>query len=455
MRKNKGITLIALVITIIVLLILAGVSIAMLLGENGILNQAQKAKVETRGATVEEECNLWKMNQKMDAEATEGTAQTLQELLDSLEKRNLITAEERATIETTKKITIGERTINFYKEEEQAKVGVKVTGGNKPYTNKGTAIIPEGFTIVPGCEDVSEGLVISDNEKDTEEAGKPQIAEGNQFVWVPVENFNEFKRELGYYNGALQSGEFVSDAMSNGKYYEPKGDGDIVDAEGTTTEKEAQDMYKSVKENKGFYIGRYESGTTDTNTSNTGIREKMVCKKGATIYNNIKWGTSMSNETGGAVEVSRGFATQENYTSVKSTLCYGVQWDAAIRWMKDIKNPNAVVEDVSKKYYIIDSTKMGWYKDNHSEGNPTLTTGIDIEPGENNKSNKVKNIYDMAGNVREWTMEANGTDKRVSRGGYYFNDAGGGLPASYREYIIPSYLEISFGFRTALYLNVE
>ena len=54
-KNNKGITLIALVITIIVLLILAGVSIAMLTGENGILNQAQKAKEETENAQGEEQ----------------------------------------------------------------------------------------------------------------------------------------------------------------------------------------------------------------------------------------------------------------------------------------------------------------------------------------------------------------------------------------------------------------
>ena len=58
LRKEKGITLIALVITIIVLLILAGVSISMLTGENGILTQAQKAKNETETAAVKEEQKL-------------------------------------------------------------------------------------------------------------------------------------------------------------------------------------------------------------------------------------------------------------------------------------------------------------------------------------------------------------------------------------------------------------
>ena len=58
MKNNKGITLIALVITIIVLLILAGISIAMLTGDNGILTQAGNAKTETIQGEVEEACKL-------------------------------------------------------------------------------------------------------------------------------------------------------------------------------------------------------------------------------------------------------------------------------------------------------------------------------------------------------------------------------------------------------------
>ena len=64
--KTNGITLIALVITIIVLLILAGVAITTLTGENGILNKADTAQVETRAATVEELVRLWKTEQTAD-----------------------------------------------------------------------------------------------------------------------------------------------------------------------------------------------------------------------------------------------------------------------------------------------------------------------------------------------------------------------------------------------------
>ena len=63
--NNKGITLIALVVTIVVLLILAGVSISMLTGENGIITQANTAKTETRGGEVEEKVNLWKVEKTL------------------------------------------------------------------------------------------------------------------------------------------------------------------------------------------------------------------------------------------------------------------------------------------------------------------------------------------------------------------------------------------------------
>ena len=93
MKKQKGITLIALVITIIVLLILAGVSIATLTGENGILTRASEADVETRAASVEERKNLWKTEKQTDNYTGEDTAQTLEELLDKRRNKQIIIQE--------------------------------------------------------------------------------------------------------------------------------------------------------------------------------------------------------------------------------------------------------------------------------------------------------------------------------------------------------------------------
>ena len=110
---SNGITLIALVITIIVLLILAGVSISLLTGENGILSQATKAKEETRGASVEEAKDLWKYEQTLDDATNSSTAKTLDELLQELKSQGLLTDEEVATIKETGEITIGSKTIVF------------------------------------------------------------------------------------------------------------------------------------------------------------------------------------------------------------------------------------------------------------------------------------------------------------------------------------------------------
>ena len=113
LKTQKGITLIALVITIIVLLILAGVSIAMLTGENGILTQANKAALETRGASVEEAKDIWEANKAMDDSTSNPTAQSLEELVADLEEQGLLIDDEPEQVLTTGQVTIGSRTIVF------------------------------------------------------------------------------------------------------------------------------------------------------------------------------------------------------------------------------------------------------------------------------------------------------------------------------------------------------
>ena len=287
-----------------------------------------------------------------------------------------------------------------------------------------TVTIPAGFAVsqVEGENTIEDGLVIIDSR-------------GNEFVWVPVsqENFDtEFVREhFGTDSQKWWTGTFVTDGLSANNLYEPKADGEANSSE-------VEKMYRSVKYNKGFYVGRYESGTTES--SGTGIRGNLVIKKGANVYNNIKWGNSMTDEIGGAVEVARNLDTQNEYTTVESTLIYGVQRDAIMRWMKDVPN-------LTEGKYVEDSTGMGWYRDNVS-GNSTHQTGIDVD---SNKSNCVKNIYDLAGNVYEWTMESYYTNGRVNRGGGY-NNTGSNYPASSRDNSTPSLSSSNVGFRVTLYL---
>ena len=324
-------------------------------------------------------------------------------------------------------------TIDGYEVHIDGNGSVSV-GDNSGGGNSGTGetvvdgvTIPEGFYHVAGTT-VDTGLVISDVEGDDLDNTK----QGNQFVWVPV-NYDEFVRREGYSNGSLQS--YLSDC----------GEADSLGTNSKVTETaitqtEAREMYASVKEHGGFYIGRYEAGK-DSNGN-------VVVKKGADVYNKIQWSANgemqeTEGTTGGAVELARNFDKVNGYTSVTSTLIYGVQWDAVMKWMENISNLN-----VSGKTYIQDSTGMGWYSNNYSTGNATHQTGIDVD---SSKSNCVKNIYDLAGNVREWTMESYDTYSRVGRGGYYDN-AGAYNPASYRHTYSPSYSNAYIGFRLTLYL---
>lgn len=115
MKYQKGVTLIALIITIIVLLILAGITISFIMGDNGILNQATDASIETRAASVEERKDLWKAEQQTDKYTDETTAKELEDLLNDLVEEKLLTDEEKQTVLNTEdhSVKIGSRNIVF------------------------------------------------------------------------------------------------------------------------------------------------------------------------------------------------------------------------------------------------------------------------------------------------------------------------------------------------------
>lgn len=356
--REKGITLIALVITVIVLLILAGVTIATLTGDNGILRQANNAKEKTKQAEEEE---LRKLTQEEAAMNLENTTYT-----------------------------------------------DKSTGEEK------TVIIPAGFAIsrVEGEHTIKDGLVIIDKN-------------GNEFVWIPINN-SDFRRIAGYYKGNLQDISYFKEPFINGYT------GETI---------EYEEMYTSVINNNGFYIGRYEAGR---------LNNQVVIQKNVPVYNNVQWGESMTNTgTNGAIALSKNFAKEQRYTSVVSTLIYGIQWDATLQFLDN----NYEKEEgnlYNSKSVLANSIGWGWYSDNYAIGNPKHLTGVDIG---SNAKNRIKNIYDMAGNVREWTMETHSmSTKRVFRGGRY-SSTGDNTPISCRDGAEPNDSNDGTGFRIALYLK--
>ena len=136
LKNTKGITLIALVVTIIILLILAGISIAMLTGNNGVLTQGQRAKEETRIASVEETVKLYKQGKYIDS-ATKTTTENANEMIEDLKKQKLLSEDEidreneiitikRKDGSIAKEIQYGTLTINISKTPEKEKA-VRVT----------------------------------------------------------------------------------------------------------------------------------------------------------------------------------------------------------------------------------------------------------------------------------------------------------------------------------------
>ena len=242
-------------------------------------------------------------------------------------------------------------------------------------------------------------MVISDKPNDINN-------EGNQFVWVPVENFDEFKRY-----------DFENDKELSNTYSEEFGDG-------IRNETEAEKMYKSVKENKGFYIGRYEAGKDEIGNA--------ISKKNVKLYNDIKFSNSLEDETGGAVEKARNFSLLIKNENITSTLVYGVQWDAIMRWLYN--------GNIDEKTLLKNSIENGNYS-----GKVNETTGSD-------EKYQIKRIYDLAGNVWEMTMETNSEIYKVSRGGDFGND-GHTYPCSSRSQGAVDGKAIFKGFRIALFIN--
>ena len=431
--RNKGITLIALVITIIVLLILAAVSIATLTGQNGILSRADESKTQTEIGEEEEAIKL-AYNGVMADNLGDGV--TAKQLEDEMKANGYNVT---ATGENPIVVTFGAPSNRVYEIDvsgnvveakppvtlDQAKNDniLSETEDTKVQIGNEIVKVPAGFKIADDSgATIDDGIVITD---------APDGEEGNEFVWVPVseENFDtEFVRRAGYRNKELQDMTNYGEANAEGKNVKIDSTETGV-TESSATVQEAKLMYASVKRNGGFYIGRYEAGTTDKRTSGAGTEDSVLVQEGKNVYNYVGWSNNndMSIDTGGAVQLARNFAGENGYKTVTSTLCYGVQWDAALKWI-----------DPNYTGFAKDSSGKGYY----DASSPT-TTGYHAE----------KKIYDLAGNVNEWTMESCNTNSRVSRGGYY-NRSGSNNPASSRSYSIPSsdYYDY-FGFRVTLYLN--
>lgn len=440
-NSNKGITLIALVITIIVLLILAGVSIATLTGENGILTQAEKAKSETKNAELQEEMKLAIM-----ASYGEDGKINFSKLNENLKHVKGYEVEKEVTKLPAAVTVDGEKILvsnnGSIKPIETTVAEAKTDGTvfNKEtvlvdsYGN--TVTIPEGFKIASDSAiEVTKGVVIED--------ARYTNTIGSQFVWIPVGTVT------GTVNGVektetIKLSRYTFD--ENGKEYDqgskaiyPEWATDYNYQEvsksdsGNAVAKDIEGFKSSANSNGGYYLGRYEAGLTgeysfdDDGRTWTGTNMKLVCKEGEQVYNFVTQPQ--------ASELSRNMYSGKNFTS---DLINSYAWDTAIVFIQKFGE-----ESNSSTY----SRTAGLSAINTSE---PQTTGTNILQA-TGKTDKQCNIFDMAGNTFEWSTETSSYSDVpcVFRGGIYRSSD---HYTSYRDTDSTSGSENNNSFRPLLYL---
>ena len=385
------------------------------------------------------------------------------EVLCTLEKTTL-----KAQEETTLKVTVRllKTPIDETKENLKTDIGVTVTaepkqpgeennGGSQTVssgTTTGGTYLPKGFRQVSGTT-LEKGLTIQDSQ-------------GNQYVWVEVPKTKEV-----YPTAGLEITEFTEDKYTaietdlhtytndyrNGTKYTDTYYSDT----GLTSEQYTQlkqKMLKSVYQNGGFYIGKYETGTETARTSgssSTAPTDTPVIKQNVYPYNSV---TCRQAQT---------LASNMEHGDRTTSLMFGVQWDLTLKYLEtkgtsqaDLKTDSTSWGNYYNNAWNItnENLKYAEYK-NYSlqpwtaatEKSKTSSEKILLSTGADDSFSKM-GIYDLAGNVSEWTLEyTSNTDYPCATRGGNYSDAGSNHPASNRSYDSTTSADRYYGFRCVLY----
>ena len=544
-KKQRGITLIALVVTIIVLLIMAGVSVSMLTGQNGILTNAAKAKENTEAASdleflqtkaYEAVTNYYVKGQTgseneyileelgkvsgVETSVSQGTVKyngktyDISEIIGNTSEQKAIEKEEGLKQVTAATATdAADKEILSSKDSDgNAKVRMIIVEENTDNTTI-KAVIPSGFYYVTGKP--STGLVISDKFDDDDNNSKG----GNQFVWVPCNGGKATYKAHTYATANVNDlGESTADTGNGGwktYYYRNYSDWQDNAGEATVTSAKAN----SVATYGGFYVARFEAGEP---TNASFYNDKDGSTYWQIHYNedaSINYGDNTNKpdasktykdtyKTKNVTEqdgkkllpVSKKNTPSWNYISqtnsktvsenmygesktIKSYLIDGTAWDTITQWVSDSTKKSVTDSTAWGNYYNANYTLKGLYarhqgrtaKDNvwrwfpayvYNNGSYTkgseyteVATGVTVE-GDPTR-NSACNIYDMAGNMWEWTTETGKHDSKatdatnyaVRRGGS-FSDHGSDYPVSGRNggNSVGAY-NLNIGFRVVLYIQ--
>ena len=405
---EKGITLIALVITIVVLLILAAVSLNLIIGNEGILTRSKEA-VDKYGKQAEnEQQGLNNVETWLGEQFGDGTG----------------SGEDKGVIKVP---------VNT-KAKSNGTIDGKEPNINNP-------IIPKGYTPInagsatwgdgnssPVQSSIDNGLVIKDDNN-------------NEWVWIPVEasvlsgmyeTSNDgiaLSGDVGVttniYSNSItvgKSGDLVTISRNkpstadyrepdlvatydnNPNYYKNVLNFDTSKAMANAFVSDYVSMVNSIKEYGGFYIGRYE-------LSNDGVQKGKATLTGETWYSLYKKCTELNASN-----------------AVKTRMIYGIQWDLACDFISKKGDQKGIRKSKDWGNYI------------NSTDNAAVTVtenGTEVQKYGSLQVTgyseywKANNIYDLAGNCYEWTQEASSSGSRSYRGGHYNYD-GGNFPVSSR-----------------------
>ena len=394
LTHKRGISLIVLIVTIIVIIILAA-AVILTITKNNPVSSAKEATFKEDMANIQDELSMYISKKYTDDPLSfeksnvnlSGDSMVTELPSTKKYKEKVSVVEGNLVVNNNSKVNTDEK--KWFNEVIGNTSNVKEEWQDTIASVKYGVPIPKGFDYVTGTKD--NGLVIKDGE-------------GNEFVWVP----------------ATES-TYVKDTSFRG--VTPTGD--------DTLPKGITDETADVVKYGGFYIGRYEAGIPEGDTSpgnKTGI---PVSKQGVTVWTNIGYTNA---------KASAESMIKNEY--VQTGLITGKAWDTTCHFIGDsLSSINASASLKDSRYY-------GNYNNSLAPANENSGTKRTAGFSENWK---VKNIYDLAGNVWEWTSEAY-SSYFISRGGSYLGD-GSGYPVSYRNNNNASNTDGSFGFRPRLYIK--
>ena len=528
-KSIKGITLVALVITIVILLILAGISIQAITN-TGLFTNAKRASEESKYANAEEKVKMavmasydenaslnkdllkkslnkidginpkvtevtWDLKVNVDGyefTITEvGTVTCVgrkeQENLPENNKDNPQDAGKEVALKDSWKI----QTARHVKTND----GSEVTEVEKVSTvyavsvgNGETVPVPYDFYYVGGSIDT--GVIISDNEADKYDGKTDKTTheyatklKGNQFVWIPCTIDGYTKIDFG---------------MSSASSYDR-----------TTGSSE----YAQIQKYGGFYVGRYEAGISTLDETTNTFKDSVTFNNSASLYNPVgiqsginNWGwqnydyiargkvitdSNYPNKATGnivekansipyyhadyytALEMSERLYNNNSY--VQSGLITGTQWDMMMKFLSDSANYSDMKSTQWGNYDNVSLTNLRGYYTNVNTSNAS-TEGFKSAEGFTTNSGTSswvilttgsteqvlkKGLYDVAGNLWEWTQETcyyanliyNTTYNTYNLRGGSFRDAYASHPACYRVYDYAPTTNTNDGFRPVLYIK--